>query len=207
MITIVDYKAGNLTSVRLAFEHLGVPAQVTADPAVVRGAERLYFPGVGAAGSAMETLRQGGLVEALRAAADRGVPFLGVCLGMQILFERSDEDGGVPCVGLFPGTVRRFRFADPLVKIPHMGWNAVKPLRPHPLFADIPDGSEFYFVHSYYTEPALPADRLGETDYGGFAFTSAAGRKNVAATQFHPEKSGRVGLQLLTNFATWDGTC
>jgi glutamine amidotransferase len=207
MITIVDYKAGNLTSVRLAFEHLGIPARVTADPVAIRAAERLYFPGVGAAGSAMQTLRSGGLAEVLRETADRGVPFLGVCLGMQVLFDRSDEDGGTLCLGLFPGAVRRFRFADPRVKIPHMGWNAMRPLRPHPLFAGIEPGSEFYFVHSFYTEPAVPADRLGETEYGGFPFTSAVARRNVAATQFHPEKSGRIGLQLLANFAKWDGTC
>ncbi len=207
MITIVDYKAGNLTSVRLAFEHLGIPALVTADPAVVRKAERLYFPGVGAAGSAMVTLRSGGLVDALREVADRGAPFMGVCLGMQILFDRSDEDGGVPCLGLFPGAVHRFRFDDRLVKIPHMGWNGVRPLRPHPLFAGVEPGSEFYFVHSYYTEPARPEDRLGETEYGGFAFTSVAARGNIVATQFHPEKSGRIGLKLLANFAGWDGQC
>jgi glutamine amidotransferase len=207
MITLVDYKAGNLTSVRLAFEHLGVPVRITDDPAVVRESDRIVFPGVGAAASAMETLRAGSLVEALRAAAARGVPFLGICLGTQIILESSEEDGGVPCVGLIRGSARRFQFDDPRIKVPQMGWNAVSLRRPHPVFEGIPAASEFYFVHSYYPDPADPGDRLGDTEYGGFTFASVLGRGNVVATQFHPEKSGRVGLQLLTNFAGWDGSC
>ncbi|MFO7534365.1 MAG: imidazole glycerol phosphate synthase subunit HisH [Kiritimatiellia bacterium] len=207
MITIVDYKAGNLTSVRLAFEHLGVPVRITDDPAVVRASDRMVFPGVGAAASAMDTLRRAGLVEALREAAGRGAPFLGICLGTQIILERSEEDGGVPCIGLIKGGCRGFQFANPRIKIPQMGWNAVKRLRPHPVFEGIPDESEFYFVHSYYPDPADPAERLAETEYGGFSFASVLSRKNVVATQFHPEKSGRIGLQLLTNFARWNGQC
>ncbi len=207
MITIVDYKAGNLTSVRLAFEHLGVPVRVTDEPAQVRDAERVVFPGVGAAASAMATLGSFRLVEALRAVAGRGVPFLGICLGTQIILERSEEDGGVPCIGLIRGRVRRFEFDNPRIKIPQMGWNAVRRLRPHPLFEGIPDASEFYFVHSYYPDPAEPSERLAETEYGGFSFASVLGRQNVVATQFHPEKSGRLGLRLLSNFATWNGQC
>jgi glutamine amidotransferase len=207
MITIVDYKAGNLTSVRLAFEHLGVPVRVTDDPAVIRAAGSIVFPGVGAAASAMATLRAGSLVEAIREAAARGVPFLGICLGTQIILEHSEEDGGVSCIGLIPGAVRGFRFDDPRIKVPQMGWNAVGLRRPHPVFAGIPDQSEFYFVHSYFTAPSEDRDRLGDTEYGGFVFTSVLGRRNVVATQFHPEKSGRVGLQLLANFAKWDGSC
>jgi imidazole glycerol-phosphate synthase subunit HisH len=207
MITIVDYKAGNLTSVRLAFESLGAPVRVTGDPAVIRAAGRVVFPGVGAAASAMATLQAGGLVEALREAAGRGVPFLGICLGTQIILERSEENGGTPCIGLFPGAVRRFRFEDPRVKVPQMGWNAVRGLRPHPVFKGIADASEFYFVHSYYPEPAAASDRLAETEYGGFTFASVLARGNIVATQFHPEKSGRVGLRLLENFAQWDGRC
>lgn len=207
MITIVDYKAGNLTSVRLAFEYLGAPVRVTDDPAVIRAAGRIVFPGVGAAASAMATLQSGGLVEALRNAAGRGVPFLGICLGTQIILERSEENGGTPCIGLFPGLARRFRFDDPRVKVPQMGWNAVRLRRPHPVFDGIAESSEFYFVHSYYPDPAAGPDRLGETEYGGFTFASVLARGNIVATQFHPEKSGRIGLRLLENFARWDGRC
>ena len=207
MITIVDYKAGNLTSVRLAFEHLGVPARISDDPELVRTAERVVFPGVGAAAAAMDTLGRWDLVESLRIAAGRGVPFLGICLGTQIILDRSEEDDGVPCVGLIPGAVRRFQFDDPRVKVPHMGWNAVNRLRPHPVFDGIADGSEFYFVHSYFPDPADPADRLAMTEYGGVTFTSVLARRNIVATQFHPEKSGRIGLKLLENFSRWNGTC
>ena len=207
MITLVDYKAGNLTSVRLAFEYLGLPVRVTDDPAVIRAADRVVFPGVGAAASAMATLRGSGLADALREVAGRGVPFLGICLGAQIILERSDEDNGVAGLGLIPGICRAFQFDDPRIKIPQMGWNAVRHLRPHPVFEGIVDKGEFYFVHSYYPAPASTADRLGETEYGGFTFVSALARSNIVATQFHPEKSGRIGLRLLDNFARWDGTC
>lgn len=207
MITIVDYKAGNLTSVRLAFEKLGERAVVTGDPEAVRGAERVVFPGVGAASSAMATLRRTGLEEALSEAARRGVPFLGICLGAQIILERSEEDGGTMGLGLLPGTARRFGFFDPRIKVPHMGWNAVRPCRAHPLFAGIPENSEFYFVHSYYPDPSAENLRLAVTEYAGFEFASAIGRGSLAAVQFHPEKSGRVGLRLLANFARWDGGC
>jgi len=207
MITLVDYKAGNLTSVRLAFEHLGHAVRVTDDPAVIRRAERIVFPGVGAAAAAMAVLRAGGLDAALREAAGRGVPFLGICLGAQIVLDRSDEDGGVAGLGLIPGAVRAFRFDDARVKVPQIGWNGVTPLRPHPVFDGIAAGAEFYFVHSYYPDPARSADRLGETEYGGCVFASAVARNNLVAAQFHPEKSGRIGLAFLANFAAWDGRC
>ncbi len=207
MITLVDYKAGNLTSVRLAFEYLGLPVRVTDDPAVIRAADRVVFPGVGAAASAMATLRGSGLADALREAAGQGIPFLGICLGAQIILEKSDEDKGVACLGLIPGTCREFRFGNPRVKVPQMGWNAVRRLRAHPVFEGIDDGAEFYFVHSFYPVPASAPDQLGETEYGGFTFASALARGNIVATQFHPEKSGRIGLRLLDNFARWSGTC
>jgi glutamine amidotransferase len=155
----------------------------------------------------METLVAGKLVEALRTAAGRGIPFLGICLGTQIILERLEEDGGVSGVGLIPGTARRFQIEDPRVKVPHMGWNAVRLLRSHPVFEGIVNPSEFYFVHSYYPDPAAPEDRLGETEYGGFTFASVLARGNIVATQFHPEKSGRIGLRLLENFARWNGRC
>ncbi len=207
MIAIVDYRAGNLTSVRLAFEALQAPVTITADPAAIAQAARVVFPGVGAAGAAMAELERRSLGAALRAAVAAGKPFLGLCLGTQILLEHSAEDGGTPCLGLIPGQVRRFQPTDRRDKIPQIGWNTVRFRRPHPLFAGIEDDSEFYFVHSYYPAPAAAADWLGETHYAGATFASVVGRGNLAATQFHPERSGRIGLQLLRNFLTWDGTC
>jgi glutamine amidotransferase len=201
MVAIVDYRAGNLTSVRLAFEALGIPAEIAADPDRILAADRVVFPGVGAAGSAMRNLRDMGLVETIREVVVRGTPFLGICVGTQILFERSEEDGGTECLGILPGVVKLFRPGDPRDKIPQMGWNAVSQRQPHSLFAGIKDNSEFYFVHSYYPDPADPACVLGVTDYAGVTFASVVGRGNVVATQFHAEKSGRVGLRLLANFA------
>jgi len=210
MIVIVDYGAGNLTSVRLAFEAAGVPATVAADARAVREAARVVLPGVGAAGAAMRNLNALGLVDALRASVARGAPFLGICLGAQVVFERSEEDGGVNGLGFLPGTVRLFRPASRWDKVPQMGWNAVVPRRApggaaHPLFAGIAEGSEFYFVHSYYPAPSAEACVLAETEYAGVRFASAVGRDNLFATQFHPEKSGRAGLQLIANFAKWNG--
>ncbi len=181
MLAIVDYKAGNLTSVRNAFAALGVEATVTRDPAEIRAAARVVFPGVGAAGSAMENLRALGLEEPVRAAATSGKPFLGICLGMQILFEHSEEDGGVDLLGILPGRVRRFPDV-PGFKVPEIGWNQV-------------GGLEYYFVHSYYAE--LTPYTAGVTDYAGVTFTAMAKKGALWACQFHPEKSGRVGLDLL----------
>ncbi len=205
MLAIVDYKAGNLTSVKLAFDALGQKSVITSDPAIIRAAARVVFPGVGAAGSAMRNLHELGLVPVLREVIASGRPFLGICVGTQILFDFSEEDGGTPCLGILPGRVALFRPGDPRDKVPHMGWNQVRICRPHPLLAGITDNSDFYFVHSYYPQPANPADTLGTTDYAGATFAAMVGRANLVATQFHVEKSGRVGLQLLENFATWDG--
>ena len=130
-------------------------------------------------------------------------PFLGICLGTQIIFERSEEDGGVQGVGLVPGTVKLFRPSDPFEKVPQIGWNTVSQKKPHPLFDGVENESEFYFVHSYYPEPSIPEYVLGETEYGGVIFASVVGKDNLVATQFHPEKSGRIGLRLLNNFANW----
>ena len=182
MTAIVDYGAGNLTSVRNAFAALGEETVTTRDPAVVASAARVVFPGVGAAGSAMANLSSSGLLEPVRAAALSGRPFLGICLGMQILFSRSDEDGGVDCLGVFGGRVRRFPDV-PGFKVPEMGWNMVSDL------------GEFYFVHSYCAE--IVPETVGVAEYAGVRFTAMARRGRLWACQFHPEKSGRVGLELL----------
>jgi glutamine amidotransferase len=206
VIAIVDYRAGNLTSVKLAFDALGADSRITSDPGEIRRAERVVFPGVGAAGAGMEAIAELDLAPVLRDVISAGTPFLGVCFGMQLLFEHSEEDGGVDCLGVLPGRVRRFAPSNPLDKIPHMGWNAFKQLRPHPLLDGIDDGIEFYFVHSYYCEPSEAKLTVGRTDYADVDFCSAVARANLFATQFHPERSGRFGLQLYRNFAAWDGT-
>ena len=193
MIAILDYGAGNLTSVRLAFAAVGADATVTSDPAVAAKADKVVFPGVGAAKRAMENLRRLGLDRAVRDAVSADKPFLGICLGMQILFERSEEDGGVDCLGILPGRVRRFP-AVPGVKVPEIGWNQVAAAG-EPNLAD----GEFYFVHSYYAEKGPYT--VGVTEYAGVSFTSAVRRGRLVAYQFHPEKSGRLGLALLREFA------
>jgi glutamine amidotransferase len=201
MIIIVDYGAGNITSVRRALDHLGVPSRITADPDEVARAERVIFPGVGHAASAMENLRGSGLDEALRHANARGVPILGICLGCQIVLSHSQE-GDVDCLNLLPGQVVRLSPGESL-KVPHMGWNSVAPRRDHPLFAGITPGTMFYFVHSYYTAPDEAGDVLATSDYG-MEFCVMLGRDNLVAAQFHPEKSGPAGLRMLDNFAKWE---
>lgn len=205
MIAIVDYRAGNLTSVHLAFEALGVDATVTDSPAVIRAADQVVFPGVGAAGAAMGNLHRMGLIDSLREEVASGKPFLGICLGTQIIFDRLEEDGGVVGIGLIPGAVRRFQPVNLRDKVPQIGWNGVTFTRAHPLFEGIESGSEFYFVHSYYPSPDQAGDVAGVTDYAGVTFASVLARNNLVATQFHPEKSGRIGLRLLKNFSEWDG--
>lgn len=189
MLAIVDYKAGNLTSVRNAFAALGVEAVVTRDPEVIRAADRIVFPGVGAAKSAMENLRELGLEAAVREAAASGKPFLGICLGMQILFARTEEDGGVDTLGILPGQVRLFPDV-PGFKVPEIGWNQVRIKD-----GGAKDGLEYYFVHSYYAE--VVPETVGFTEYAGVTFTAMVKKGNLWACQFHPEKSGRVGLELL----------
>lgn len=201
MITLVDYKAGNLTSVRRALSHLGIPCQITADPDVVRRAEKIIFPGVGAAGAAMSVLRERGLDAALKESFAAGTPILGICIGCQIILEHSEEDD-TECLGLLAGKTIRFSVTDPLLKIPHMGWNAVSVTQPHPLLAHLRPGDEFYFVHSYYPQPADPTQIYALSDYGG-EFPVAIGRDNLFAVQFHTEKSGMVGLKVLQNFSNW----
>ena len=209
MLAILDYKAGNQTSVRRALEHLGIPCVITADPAVVERAEGVIFPGVGAAGQAMGQLTSatGGmgtptLAETLARSIERGQPLLGICLGCQILLERSDEND-TRTLGLIPGLCRRFDAAlceedGTRIRIPHMGWNGLHSRKETPLLRDVPDDAEFYFVHSYYVEPQ-PELVLATTVYGR-EFCSIYGRDGLWAVQFHLEKSGRPGLQLLANF-------
>ncbi len=155
----------------------------------------------------MKCLRELELIETIKNVVASGTPFLGICLGTQVIFEFSEEDGGTQCMGIVPGSVKKFTPSDPMCKIPQMGWNAVEFMRPHPLFEHIETGSEFYFVHSYYPAPSDERYVVGRTEYAGVRFASAIGRGNLFATQFHPERSGRIGLKLLENFSRWDGTC
>lgn len=205
-IAVIDYGMGNLRSVSQALEHVagGKPVLVTSDPAQVAAAERVVFPGQGAMPDCMAELETRGLKPAvLQAAKDK--PFLGICIGLQMLFEHSEE-GDVSGLGVFPGQVRRFPetmvAADGArLKVPHMGWNRVWQ-KPHPLWAGIEDGARFYFVHSYCVQPEDEALVTGCCEYG-LPFTCAVGRANIFAVQFHPEKSARDGLQLLKNFVSW----
>lgn len=198
MIGVVDYGAGNLRSVERALAHVGAAFFTTAKPEDLSRADRLVFPGVGEARAAMDVLRERGLDEAIVAFARSGRPLLGICIGAQVVLDRSEERD-TPCLGLIAGEAVRFRTTAEL-KVPHIGWNQVRQTRPHPIFAGIPDRACFYFVHSYYPRVADAGLALGETDYGG-PFTAAFARDNVVAVQFHPEKSGRQGLRLLANFA------
>jgi len=207
MTVIIDYKAGNLTSVRLAFEHIGRKVTISDKPEVILTAERIVFPGVGAASAAMANLRRFEILEPLRRMVAEQVPFLGICIGMQLLFETSEEDGGTECIGLLSGSVKKFEPPDRAFKIPQMGWNAVGIVKDHPIFESIEDQSEFYFVHSYYPAPADRQTIIGLTDYAGVEFASVAGRRNIVATQFHPERSGAIGLKMLENFCDWSGQC
>lgn len=197
MIIIVDYGMGNLRSVEKAFAYLGHEVAVSHDPAMLEEAAGIVLPGVGAFGDAMHELQRRGLISPLRDALDEGTPFLGICLGYQLLFEQSEESHGVAGIGMLPGKVVRFP-SD--VKIPHMGWNDVRFARSHPVLEGIDEGSFFYFVHSFYVVPAEGNDLLTLTTYGS-EFASGAARKNLVAFQFHPEKSSASGLRILDNFA------
>jgi len=195
---IIDYGSGNLRSVQKAFEHLGVSVVVGSDAGPMASAAALVLPGVGAFGAAMEQLQEKGIVEPLIERIEAGVPFLGVCLGLQLLFEASEEDPGVPGLGLVRGDIRAL---PPTVKIPHIGWNQAEFCTCSELFDGIPDCSAFYFVHSYAAVPRCPGDVLTITDYDGVKFVSAVETGNIAAVQFHPEKSSTLGLRFYRNFA------
>ena len=206
MTAIIDYGAGNLTSVLLALKSLGDDPVITGDPALLEQADRIIFPGVGSAASGMLGLKQKNLDAALKKCCMQNKPVLAICLGMQMLLEFSEEDGGVNGLGLFPGNVKLFKFPPEYrIKVPHMGWNTVRQNK-HALWKNIPDNSSFYFVHSYYVSADNASDVAGITEYGSFEFVSAVAGKNIFATQFHPERSGETGLQLLKNFLEWDGS-
>jgi glutamine amidotransferase len=197
LIAIVDYGIGNLASVRKAFAKVGAEAKVTSSPDEIAGAEKVVLPGVGAFGKAVEHLAAHGLVGPLRQAISDGKPFLGICLGMQLLFEASEEAPGVKGLGLFKGNVKRF---EGVPKVPQIGWNEARQTTSSPLFASIPSPSFFYFVHSYYVVPRDSTSVLALADYGG-EYAVAVGKDNVWGVQFHPEKSQAWGLALLKNFA------
>ena len=197
-IVVIDYESGNLRSVAKALETTGVSPTVTGDPAALSAADAVILPGVGSGPAAMEALRQRGLVEPLRDFAASGKPFLGICLGLQLLLDHTEE-GDAPCLGIVPGTVKRL---PPGLKVPHMGWNSVDLRAGHPMLAGISQGNYFYFVHSYYAAPADETGVAGVTEYS-VPFCSVYARENLVATQFHPEKSGDAGLRLYRNFVDW----
>lgn len=210
-VAIIDYGMGNLHSVSKAVEHVAPDARilVTDNAEQIRSADRVILPGVGAIRDCMAEIRRLGIDSLVReVSADR--PLLGICVGMQALMSRSEENGWVDCIDLFPSEVRFF--GDNLtehgerLKVPHMGWNEVHQAMDHPLWHDIPDGDRFYFVHSYYAEAERNPDIAGRTHYG-VDLAAAVARDNIFAVQFHPEKSARAGLQLLKNFTNWTGTC
>ncbi len=203
MIAIIDYKAGNLTSVKLAFETLNVDVVITDSPDIILKADKVIFPGVGAAGSAMQNLQNLNLIDTIKTVVNNNTPFLGICLGTQIIFGKLEENNGVNGIGIIPGTVPRFQPTSKFDKVPQMGWNSVKQIKSHPVFANIEDNSEFYFVHSFYPAPSDSSMIIGTTDYADITFASAIATGSLVATQFHPEKSGRIGLQLLQNFVNW----
>ena len=197
-LAIVDYGVGNLRSAQKAFETLGQAAEITSDAERIAAAPAVVLPGQGAFGTCMESLGAAGLVEPVRQAARSGRPFLGICVGMQILFDESEESPGVPGLGIFGGRVVRFP-RDPDRKVPHMGWNQLKIVRRVPALTRVDDGAYVYFVHSYHPIPADPGVVATTTSYG-LDFVSSVGRDNVFAGVFHPEKSQRVGLALLAGF-------
>lgn len=206
-VAVLDYGTSNLRSVAKALEHVAGKRWrvfITADAKQLKAADRLVFPGQGAIGQCMASMKESGLDEVVRSCI-RDKPYLGLCLGLQTLLDFSEEDGGTAGLGVIPGKVRRFPApSDPRLKIPHMGWNNVEIRKPHPLWQDISCGTRFYFVHSYYVECARKEDIAATTEYI-VPFAAAVARDNLFAVQFHPEKSARDGLKLLANFLAWNG--
>ena len=208
MIAIIDYKAGNLRSVERALRMLGFSCKVTRDKEEISDSDKIIFPGVGAAGKALADLKDLGLDNVLKNAFEAGKPILGICLGAQIVLDSSEENNA-KCLGLIKGKAKQFPF--PLfsagherLKIPHMGWNAVRLIKDHPVLSGIMPGDEFYFVHAYYPMPDTDKYVIGVTHYG-MEFPSVIGYQNLIAMQFHPEKSGPSGLKILKNFCSWNG--
>lgn len=207
MYAVVDYGAGNLRSIQKAVEYIGKDAAITSDPAVLDKAEVIILPGVGAADTTMQYLKSRQMDEAIKKNISLGKPFLGICLGMQLLFDSSDEgiNGPVEGLGILRGQVSKMR-SDVTLPIPHMGWNQVKITSASELFEEIETNSYFYFVHSYYSVPEASEIVTGSTEYSE-TFCSAIQSGNIMGTQFHPEKSGKVGLQMLVNFSRWAEKC
>jgi glutamine amidotransferase len=202
-IAIIDYGMGNLRSVQKGLERVGFDAVISRDPAFIEAADGVVLPGVGAFGACMQNLTTYGLVDTVHRVVRAGTPFLGICLGMQLLFEESEEFGPIRGLGLLPGRVVRFRDR-PELKVPHMGWNTIRKLAPAPHLEGIEDGDSVYFVHSYYVVPSDPSLTATSTTHG-VEFTSSIWRDNVFASQFHPEKSQAIGLRILENFGRLAG--
>ncbi|NDJ86944.1 MAG: imidazole glycerol phosphate synthase subunit HisH [Chloroflexi bacterium] len=200
MIAVIDYGAGNLRSVYNALRYLGAEVLIAQSPQDLGSARKMVLPGVGAFGAGMAALHESGFVEPIQKQARAGMPVLGICLGMQYLFETSDEMGTHEGLGLLPGRVTRFPETTPLV--PHIGWNQLHIQQPHPLLTEIPDGTYAYFVHSYYVEPGEPSDILARTDFD-INYASVVGRDTILGIQCHPEKSQTAGLRILQNFVEW----
>ena len=198
-VAVVDYDAGNTFSVTRALEKVGARVYLTSDPEEVLTADAVVLPGVGAFGDCVRKLKEREMDEACLETYRAGKPFLGVCIALQVFFEASEESPGVEGLGILPGKVVKFDVGG--LKVPHMGWNELDVVREHPILGGL-SGEDFYFVHSYHPEPEEDSDLLGESDYGG-RFCAAAGRENLAAVQFHPEKSSRAGLKLYENFLSW----
>jgi len=196
MICVVDYGAGNLHSVHKALQHLGADAVVSSDADDIERAQKVVFPGVGAFGRAVSSINRLGLADVLRDVIDRGRPFLGICLGLQLLFESSEEKPGARGLAALDGQVRRF---SEKLKVPHLGWNIVRPTAASPLWRGIPDDGYYYFAHSYYIAPQRPEIVVGESEYPA-AFPAAIQRGSLFGLQFHPEKSQKLGLAVLRNF-------
>lgn len=210
-VAVIDYGMGNLHSVESALQHAGnCDVVVTDDPAIVAAADRVVFPGVGAIGDCMAEIKRLGFDRLISEVVASGKPLLGICVGMQAMMEGSEESGGTQCLGLFEGVVQRFPGGvdeqGNALKIPHMGWNTVRQTLSHPLWQGIEDNTRFYFVHSYCVTPTRSEVQAGGCEYG-LPFAAAIARDNIFATQFHPEKSHVAGLQLLTNFLNWNGSC
>ena len=203
MIAIIDYGAGNLQSVKKAFDFIGAESVITDNPETINACDKILLPGVGSFGDAMNSMNKKGLVETVKQNALSGKPFLGICLGLQLLFEESEESPGVKGLGIFKGKIKKFSYQMGL-KIPHIGWNSLEIKQKDTLFKGIPENSYVYFVHSYYLHAEDENEIATVTNYG-IDFHSAVGKDNIFATQFHPEKSGDVGLQILRNFASMEG--
>lgn len=205
MIGIINYGMGNLGSVANALDYLGLEAEIVDSPSQLGVHDRLLLPGVGSFGMGMRNLDASGWSEALRQKVNDGVPLLGICLGMQLLFDAGEEHGLTIGLGFIPGRVVPLRPAPPC-RVPHVGWNGMSYPRRHPLFQGVKEHVDFYFVHSYQCMPSQADTVLAQCDYGG-EFVAAVGKNNVLGVQFHPEKSQDVGLKILENFAGWDGLC